>query len=189
MAMSEAAGTDGRQVLRCAVWGALGFGLSGLAAFWVWTAFEFPFTVLLWWFAGFAVLGYLLGGQRLAAVLGGIGGVAYLVAFLVTLFFGLTDGSPLPFLEGPLSDFLAPALASAAVGGLGLKSSRAALVLAAAAGIGFMVPMALVPVLQGMDAQALAFALNGLLRGIAGGAALGAALGWLYPAGRTDARP
>lgn len=100
-------------MLRATMIGALVFGVVAAVAGYLWTAFEFPFAILLPAFVGWYAVTRMHYDNRKALLTGAVGGVSFTALFLLGVFFALTDGSPLA-----LSAWLAAALAAAAAGAL-----------------------------------------------------------------------
>lgn len=101
---------------RSAIVGSAVFGIGSFIAGYVWTTFEFPFVVLVPWFAGWVAVAWPLYGRTRALVAGAVGGVTYTVAWLFLLALALTDGSPLPlagWLVAPAGAAVAGALTGA----------------------------------------------------------------------------
>lgn len=160
--------------------GALAFGLTGAAAGFLWSLTDSPAFVLLEWAVGMGVLGWLLGGRRVAVIGAVVGAISFPVAYVVSSFFALADGSPLA-LSGALAagaaGLLAGALTGAAVGGW-----RGAVTVAAGAGGGYALGTLIPRLLAGVTpasadvpgtAQALWSAGGEGLRTVVAGALIG----------------
>jgi len=172
-------------MLRNALTGSVVFGLSAAAAGYVWTAFEFPFVIVIPAIVGsyFVTRAF---GRRKALIAGAVGGVAFTVAFLFAVFLALTDGSPVA-LSAWASATLAAALAGAAMGAV-LRGVRGSVVMAAFSASGMLgatLVMGLVRALAPASvdvagpAQYLYVAVALGLVGAVVGAALGAGAAWL----------
>ena len=162
----------------------------------VWTAFEFPFVIVvpaaLGWFA-VTRTDFDTRAARWAAL---VGGLSFTVAFLVAVFFALTDGSPIA-LTAWMSATLAAAAAGAAAGWV-LDRGHGALAIAAFSAAGMLVATAAAGVLRVVapsavdaagPAQAAYFALViGIVGGFVGAAA-GAGASWLGAHRRVHLRP
>lgn len=123
-------------MLKNAIVGLMVFGLLAAAAGYVWTAFEFPFAILIPAAAGWYAVVRPEFGNRTALWAALVGGVTFTVAFLVATFFALTDGSPVA-LTAWMSATLAAAIAGAATGWL-LDRSRGSLTVAAFSAVGML---------------------------------------------------
>jgi len=110
------------------------FGLLAGAAGYIWTAFEFPFAILIPAAAGWYAVVRTDFGNRTALWAALAGGVTFTGAFLVAAFFALTDGSPIA-LSAWMGAILAAAVAGAATGWL-LDGVRGSLAVAAFSGGG-----------------------------------------------------
>jgi len=162
------------------------FGLMSAAAGYVWTAFEFPFAILLPAAVGWYAVTRHDFGNRKALWAGLVGGISFTAAFLVAVFFALTDGSPIA-LTAWMSATLAAAVAGAATGWLlgGMRGSlavagfSAAGMLAATVAMGVMRAVAPDAVDVAGAAQNAYFALSIGLVGAFVGAAVGAGTSWL----------
>jgi len=88
------------------------FGLLSAAAGYVWTAFEFPFAIVVPAAAGWYAVARTDFGRRKAMWAALVGGVTFTGAFLVATFFALSDGSPI----APAA-WMSATLAAAAAGG------------------------------------------------------------------------
>lgn len=121
-------------MIRNILLGAIAFGLPAALAGYVWSAFEFPFALLLPGVVGWLVLAWSHGTSK-AAIAALVGGIAFTAAFMVGMFFAITDGSPLA-----VPAWLAAAAAAAAAGAivgalLGGRSAAVRLALFSALGM------------------------------------------------------
>lgn len=128
-------------MLRTTFIGAAVFGASAAVAGYLWTAFEFPFVIVvpaaLGWYA---VVRYGFSASR-APMAALTGGVTFTVALLVAMFFALTDGSPLPL--GPAAAAILAAAFAGVISGWVLDGRRGSLVMAAASALGMAAASAL----------------------------------------------
>lgn len=173
-------------MLRNTLLGAAAFGLSAAVAGYVWTAFEFPFAIIVPAILGWYVVARMHFGHRTAMWAALLGGATFTAAFMVALFFALTDGSPVapaPWMIATLSAVMAGAVTGALLGGW--RGSR---VIAAFAGGGMLLATVAAGVLRAVapdavdvagQTQYLYFAgVIGLIGAIVG-AATGAGVAWL----------
>jgi hypothetical protein len=168
-------------MVRTILIGATVFGVSAAAAGYVWTAFEFPFVIVVPAVLGwYAVVRYRLGPTR-APMAALAGGVTFTAALLVAMFLALTDGSPLPL--GPAAAAVLAAAVAGAISGWVLARGRGSLVLAAASAIGMAAASAVTGVVRAFapaatqspgPAQYAYVALSVGLIGLIVGAAIGA---------------
>jgi hypothetical protein len=117
--------------------GVLAFGVVAAIAGYVWTAFEFPFAILLPAFVGWYAVTRLHYDNRKSLITGLVGGVSFTALFMLGVFFALTDGSPIA-----LTAWASAALAAAAAGALTgavLGKSKGALTLAVFSAAGMLV--------------------------------------------------
>jgi len=173
-------------MLRNSLTGLLVFGLLSAAAGYVWTAFEFPFAILIPAAVGWYAVVRSDFGSRKAWWAAFVGGVSFTAAFMVAVFFALTDGSPIA-LTAWMSATLAAAIAGAATGWL-LDGGRGALAVAGFSAAGMLVATVVAGVMRAVapasidvagPAQVAYFALVlGLVGGVVG-AAVGAGTSWL----------
>lgn len=174
-------------MLRSSLLGALAFGLTAAVAGYLWTTFEFPFALLLSGTVGWLVVTWTAYGPRKSLLAGLLGGTTFTAAFLVGIFFAITDGSPFA-----LPAWLAAAAAAALAGGLTgalLAGRRGAAVLALFSAAGMLVGEVLAWLVQVLSpasidvpgpAQTLLFTLAIGLVGTALGAFIGAGLARLH---------
>jgi hypothetical protein len=179
--------------------GALAFGVQAAIAGYIWTAYEFPFAILLPAAIGWFVVSQPHYGSRKALWAALVGGVTFLAAFLVAVFFALTDGSPIA-LSAWLSAVLAAAAAGAATGWV-LGRSRGALAIAGFSAVSMLVATAAVGLMRAVapatvdvagPTQFAYFALTIGLVGAIVGAGVGAGVAWLAsrkPAGTGSEQP
>jgi len=162
------------------------FGIFSAAAGYIWSAFEFPFAILIPAAVGWYAVVRPDFGNRTALWSALVGGVSFTVAFMVATFFALTDGSPLA-LTAWMSAALAAAVAGAATGwvldrihgSMAVAAFSAAGMLAATVVAGLMRTIAPASVDVAGATQTMYFALVlGLVGGIVG-AAVGAGTSWL----------
>jgi len=162
------------------------FGLLAVAAGYVWTAFEFPFAIIVPAAVGWYVVVRSDFGNSTALWAALIGGVSFTVAFMFALFLALTDGSPVA-LTAWMSAVLAAAVAGATTGWL-LDGSRGSLtvagfsalgMLAATVVMGFLRSVAPVSVDVAGPTQYAYFALAIGMVGALVGAAVGAGASWV----------
>lgn len=102
-------------MLRNSMIGLVVFGLASAAAGYIWTAYEFPFAIVLPAAIGWYAVTKPDFGNRTALLAALVGGVSFTGAFLVAVFFALTDGSPIA-LTAWMSATLAAAVAGALTG-------------------------------------------------------------------------
>lgn len=173
-------------MLRNTLVGAAAFGLSAAVAGYVWTAFEFPFAIIVPAILGWYVVARLHYPSRRALEAALLGGTTFTAAFLLAVFFALTDGSPValaPWMAAMLAAIVAGAVTGAFLGGW--RGSR---VIAAFAGGGMLLATVMAGVLRTVAPDAVDVAgqtqylyIAGVL-GIIGaivGAATGAGVAWL----------
>lgn len=172
-------------MLRNALTGSVVFGLSAAAAGYAWTAFEFPFVIVIPAIVGSCVVSRAFG-RRKALVAGAVGGVAFTIAFLFAVFFALTDGSPVA-LSAWASATLAATLAGATMGAV-LRGVRGSVIMAAFSASGMLGATIVMGLVRSMapasvdvagPTQNLYVALALGLVGVVVGAALGAGTAWL----------
>jgi len=162
------------------------FGLLAGAAGYIWTAFEFPFAILIPAAAGWYAVVRTDFGNRTALWAALAGGVTFTGAFLVAAFFALTDGSPIA-LSAWMGAILAAAVAGAATGWL-LDGVRGSLAVAAFSAVGMLAATIVAGAMRtlapaGVDvAGATQYAYFALTLGLVGafmGAAAGAGTSWV----------
>lgn len=172
-------------MLRNALTGSVVFGLSAAAAGYVWTAFEFPFVIVIPAVVGSSVVARAFGPRK-AVIAGVVGGVAFTIAFLFAVFLALTDGSPVA-LSAWASATLAATLAGAAIGAV-LHGVRGSVVMAAFSASGMLGATIVMGLVRSMapasvdvagPAQYLYVAVALGLVGAVVGAAIGAGAAWL----------
>jgi len=173
-------------MLRNSLVGLAVFGVLSATAGYVWTAFEFPFAILVPAAVGWYAVVRSDFGDRKAVWAALVGGVSFTAAFLVAVFFALTDGSPIA-LTAWMSATLAAAVAGAATGWL-LDGGRGAITVAGFSAAGMLVATVIAGVMRtvapaGVDvAGPTQFAYFALVLGLVGGvvgAAVGAGTSWL----------
>jgi len=173
-------------MLRNSLIGLAVFGLLSAVAGYIWTAFEFPFAIIVPAAVGWYAVVRPDFGNRKALWAALIGGVSFTVAFMFALFLALTDGSPIA-LTAWMSAVVAAALAGGATGWL-LDSGRGSLtmagfsalgMLAATVVMGFMRSVAPSSVDVAGPTQYAYFALAIGLVGALVGAAVGAGTSWV----------
>ena len=93
------------------------FGLGAAIAGYVWVAFEFPWIIIVPATLGWYAVCRMRFDQATALKAGAVGGVLFTVAFMVSMFLAITDGSPvaLPSWLGPIA---AAGIAGAVVGAM-----------------------------------------------------------------------
>jgi len=172
-------------MLRTTMVGALVFGVVAALAGYVWTAFEFPFAILLPAFVGWYAVTRLHYDNRKALITGLVGGVSFTALFMLGVFFALTDGSPLAlsaWLAATIAAAVAGALTGAVLGGakgaltLAVFSAAGMLVATLSAGLMRMVAPASVDT-AGLI-QSLYFATSMGLIGVFVGGFIGAGVSW-----------
>lgn len=175
-------------MLRNVIVGAVVVGVTAALAGYVWTAYEFPFAIVLPAALGwYAVSRGSFGGRRAmwAAV---VGGVTFTGVLLVGMFFAITDGSPVA-VTGWLAAVLAAILAGALTGTV-LDARRGPVLVAAYSGAGMVLATVAVALLRsvapaGTDQPGLAqYAYFALAQGVVGvlvGAAMGAGVSSIAP--------
>lgn len=172
---------------RLAAIGALVLGITAAVAGYVWTAFEFPFTIIVPAFVGWYIVARVAGYANRTALLAGlVGGVAFTVVFLFGISLALNDDSPVPF-----TAWLAAAAAAAVAGALAgtiLGRMRGAAVLAVFSGVGMLIASLLLGLMRenppaGTEvpgpAQYLYFAAAIGIVGLILGGFIGAGVSWL----------
>lgn len=173
-------------MMRRSLLGALAFGVSAAASGYLWTAFEFPFALVLAGIVGWAAVSWQPYGPRKAALAAAVGGVSFTAAFLVGIFFAISDGSPFA-LPSWLGAALAAAVAGALTGAV-LEGRKGALALAGFSAAGMFVGEVLAGALRAVapasvdvagPVQYAYFALAIGIVGMATGALIGAGVGWL----------
>jgi hypothetical protein len=173
-------------MLRNSSIGLVTFGLLAAIAGYAWTAYEFPFAILLPAVVGFYAVVRSGFGNRTALWAALVGGVTFAAAFIVALFFALTDGSPFA-LTAWMSATLAAAAAGATTGWL-LDRTHGSITLAAYSAAGMLVATLLAGLIRSLapgsvDAEGpTQFAYVALMLGVVGGVlgvALGAGVAWL----------
>jgi len=162
------------------------FGLLGALAGYVWTAFEFPFAIVVPATVGWFAVARADFGNRTASWAALVGGLSFTAAFLLAVFFALTDGSPIA-LTAWLSATLAAAVAGAATGWV-LDRGHGSLAIAGFSAAGMLVATIVAGAMRAVapeavdvagPTQAAYFALViGLVGGFVGAAA-GAGASWL----------
>jgi len=173
-------------MLRNTLVGALVFGVTGAAAAYIWTAFEFPFAIVVPAFVGWYAVIRSDFGNRKALVGGLVGGIAFTAVFMLALFFALTDGSPIA-LTAWVSAVFAAAVAGALTGWI-LGGMRPALTVAGFSATGMLAAVVVAGLLRmvapsSVDIEGTAqFAYFALTMGVVStivGAASGAAVSWV----------
>lgn len=173
-------------MLRNALRGALAFGLSAGLAGYIWTAFEFPFAVLLPAAIGWYVIVRHDFGAGKAWAAAGAGGVTFTGVLIVGMFLAISDGSPVA-ITGWLASVLA-AVVAGAITGFVIAGWRASGPLAAFAAVGMGVAVMVGVVLRELQpvaaqspgmVQALTFAIAMGLIGAVVGASVGAGVTWV----------
>ena len=173
-------------MLRNSLIGLSVFGLLSAAAGFIWTAFEFPFAMLVPAAAGWYAVVRSDFGNRRALWAGLTGGVTFTAAFLVAAFFALTDGSPVA-LTAWMSATLAAGVAGAATGWL-LDGARGSLAVAVFSAIGMLAATVVAGLMRTVAPVAVdvagpvQFAYFALVLGLVGalvGAAVGAGTSWV----------
>lgn len=173
-------------MLRNTLVGALVFGVTGAAAAYNWTAFEFPFAIVVPAFVGWYAVIRSDFGNRKALVGGLVGGIAFTAVFMLALFFALTDGSPIA-LTAWVSAVFAAAVAGALTGWI-LGGMRPALTVAGFSATGMLAAVVVAGLLRmvapsSVDIEGTAqFAYFALTMGVVStivGAASGAAVSWV----------
>lgn len=173
-------------MVRNASLGALVFGVLGAAAGYIWTAFEFPFAIILPAFAGWYAVVRPDFGNRKALYSALVGGVAFTGVLLVGMFLAITDGSPVP-ITGSLAAILA-AVVAGALTGMVFGGTRAALPIAAFSAVGMSIAVLAAGILRGLTPEAAnvpgftQYAYFALAMGVIGGfvgAAVGAGVSWV----------
>lgn len=189
-------------MLRNATIGALVFGLSAAIAGWVWTAFEFPFVILVPAFLGWHAVVRPEFGNRKAFKVAAVGGVTFTAVFLVGMSLAMGDGSPIT-VTGWLVAVIAAVVAGALTGAM-LDGVRGALPVASLSAAGMSAATVVVGLLRDLTpaaaqvpgAQQYAyFALGQGISGLLVGAAVGIGVVWVRrhvveprPSGRTRHR-
>lgn len=173
-------------MLRNSLLGMAVFGLMAGAAGYIWTAFEFPFAILVPAAVGWYAVTRTDFDNRTALWAALVGGVTFTGAFLVAAFFALTDGSPIA-LTAWMSATLAAAVAGAATGWL-LDGSHGSLALAIYSAAGMLAATVVAGAMRTFapgavdvagPAQYAYFALTLGLVGAFLGAAIGAGTSWV----------
>ncbi len=173
-------------MLRNTLTGAAVFGVLGASAAYIWTAFEFPFAIVVPAFVGWYAVIRGDFGSRKALVGGLVGGVSFTVVFMLALFFALTDGSPV-VLTAWMSAVLAAAVAGALTGWV-LGGVRPALTVGGFSAVGMLVAVAAAGLLRtvapsAVDVEgAVQYGYFALSMGVVStilGAASGAAVSWV----------
>lgn len=173
-------------MLRNTLIGAAVFGVLGAAAAYIWTAFEFPFAILVPAFVGWYAVTRSEFGPRKAWISGLVGGISFTAVFMVALFMALTDGSGIA-LTAWMSAVLAASVAGALTGWV-LGGMRPALTVAGFSAVGMLIAVMVAGALRAVapaaiDVEGVAqftyFALTmGLVSTIVGAAA-GASVWWV----------
>lgn len=173
-------------MLRNTLIGAAAFGLTAAAAGYIWTAFEFPFAILVPAVLGWYLVARMHYARRTAMWAALLGGATFTAAFMVAVFFALTDGSPVA--PAPWMAATFAALAAGAVTGALLGGWRGSKVIALFSGAGMLLATVMTGVLRAVAPEAVDVAgqtqylyFAGVL-GIVGaivGAAAGAGVAWL----------
>jgi len=180
-------------MLRNSLIGHAVFGLSAAAAGYIWTAFEFPFAILIPAALGWYAVVRPDYGNRKALWAALVGGVSFLGAFLLATFFALTDGSPVA-LTAWMSATLAAGVAGAATGWL-LDGARGSLAIALFSAVGMLAATVVAGVMRTYAPGAVdvagptQFAYFALVLGVVGafvGAAVGAGTSWVSTHRRTE---
>jgi hypothetical protein len=173
-------------MLRNTLIGAAVFGVLGASAAYIWTAFEFPFAIVVPAFVGWYVVVRAEYGSRKGLIAGLVGGVGFTVVFMLALFFALTDGSPIA-LTGWMSAVLAASVAGALTGWV-LGGVRPAMTVAGFSAIGMLVAVTVAGLMRmvapsAVDVEgAVQYAYFALSMGVVStilGAASGAAVSWV----------
>jgi len=170
------------------------FGGLGLVAGYLWTAFEFPFVIMVPAAVGWYVLATPVWGSRKGVWAAILGGFTFTTAFLTAMFFALSDAVGLPFGAGTAA-VLAALIAGAATGRV-LADWRAAGVLGGFSAGGMVVAVVVSGLLRAVApgvvdtpgvAQAAYFSVQiGIVSGVVG-AAIGLGVGRLVPAVEAEA--
>ncbi len=173
-------------MLRNTLIGAAVFGVLGAAAAYIWTAFEFPFAILIPAFVGWYAVTRGEFGSRKAWISGLVGGISFTAVFMVALFMALTEGSGIA-LTAWMSAVLAASVAGALTGWV-LGGMRSALTVAVFSAVGMLIAVMVAGALRAVapaaiDVEGVAqftyFALTmGLVSTIVGAAA-GASVWWV----------
>lgn len=173
-------------MLRSASLGALVFGLTAALAGFVWTAFEFPFAIVVPAFAGWYAVVRPRFGTRKAVFAGLAGGFTFTILFLFGMFLAISDGSPIA-ITGWLAAVLAAVVAGALTGEV-VGGAKAALPIAAFSALGMILATMAAAVLRDVApaatqiegvAQYAYFALAQGVIGVLVGAAVGAGVHWV----------
>ncbi|MHB9003048.1 MAG: hypothetical protein ACYC6C_03160 [Coriobacteriia bacterium] len=173
-------------LLRNTLIGAAAFGLAAAAAGYIWTAFEFPFVIIVPAVLGWYLVARMHYVQRTALWAALLGGATFTAAFMVAVFFALTDGSPVAPTPWMAATFAA--IAAGAVTGALLGGWRGSRVIALFAGVGMLLATAMTGVLRAVapesvdvagQTQYLYFASVLGVVGAIVGAAAGAGVAWL----------
>lgn len=133
-------------MIRNAVLGVLAFGVTAAAAGWVWTAFEFPFAIMLPAVVGWFVVVRARYDGRKALTAALVGGIAFTAVFIGGLFLAITDGSPVP-MAGWLAAVLSASGAGAITGWV-IGRTQGAGIMAAFTAVGMLAAVLAAAVLQ-----------------------------------------
>lgn len=123
-------------MLRQALLGSLVFGALAALAGLVWTAFEFPFAIVLPAAVGWYAVVRPHFGARRALFAGAVGGVTFTAVLMFGMFLAITDGAPVA-ITGWLAAMLAAVVAGALTGEV-IGGVRASLPVAAFSAIGML---------------------------------------------------
>jgi hypothetical protein len=183
-------------MLKSILTGTAVFGFTAAAAGYVWTAFEFPFALLVPAALGWYFLVRPLWGNVKALEAALVGGATFTAVFLFAVFLALADGSSVA-LAPWVAAVLASGVAGAATGAL-LGGWRGAWPMALFAGAGMALATVATGVLRSVapaavdiegQAQYLYFA---MVQGVVGalvGAAIGAGVVWVREHGSAFRTP
>lgn len=173
-------------MLRNAARGALVFGIVSAVAGFLWTAFEFPFAILLPAFLGWYAVARPDFGPRKALLAGVVGGLTFTALFILGLFLAISDGAPVA-ITGWLAAVLA-ALVAGSLTGTVLGGSRASLPVAAFSAMGMLLATVVAGFMRDLApdstqvpglAQSAYFAAAQGLIGVFVGASVGAGVSWV----------
>lgn len=140
-------------MIKSAVLGGLAFGITAAIAGYVWTAFEFPFVIVVPAVVGWFVVVRARHELRTALTAALVGGIAFTALFIGGLFLAITDGSPVPMV-GWLAAVLAAAVAGAITGWV-IGRARGAGVIAAFTAAGMLAAVVAAALLQGVAPEAV----------------------------------
>lgn len=180
-------------MIKNAVLGAISFGITAAVAGYVWTAFEFPFVIVLPAAVGWFAVVRARHDLRTALTAALVGGIAFTALFIGGLFLAITDGSPVP-MAGWLAAVLAAAVAGAITGWV-IGRARGAGVIAAITAAGMLAAVVASALLQGVAPEAVQvagptqYAYVALQMGVIGalvGAAAGVGVAYVDASRATD---